>query len=114
MMIIVLYLFLGATMDTMAMILLTVPITYPIMVSNLGYDGIWYAIIVERLIEIAAITPPIGMVCFAFQSAVSGYEKIPIGTVFRGIVPFLIGDLICLAILVLFPGFVLFLPNLMR
>ena len=111
--IVLLYLFLGATMSTMAMILLTVPITYGIMVTDLGFNGIWYAIIIERLVEIAAITPPIGMICFAFQAALADQEKIPIGEVFKGIIPFLIGDIVCLIILLVFPGFVLLLPNLM-
>ena len=121
--IVVLYIFLGATMSTMAMILLTVPITYPIMVHGLGLDqifgiprsdvGVWYAIIIERLVEIAAITPPIGMVCFAFQAAIKRYEDVPIVEIFRGIIPFLIGDFASLAILLFFPAFVLFLPNLL-
>ncbi len=72
----------------------------------------WYAIIIERLVEIAAITPPIGMVCFAFQAAIKRYEDVPIGDIFRGIMPFLIGDFASLAILLLFPAFVLFIPNL--
>ncbi|MFC1861348.1 TRAP transporter large permease [Chloroflexota bacterium] len=111
--IVALYLFLGATMDTLAMLFLTIPITYPIMVGTLGLNGIWYAIIIERLVEIANITPPIGMTVFAFHAAVRSYENISIAEVFKGIVPFFIGDLICLAILMSFPGFVLWLPNLM-
>jgi TRAP-type mannitol/chloroaromatic compound transport system permease large subunit len=53
------------------------------------------------------------MICFAFQAALADQEKIPIGEVFKGIIPFLIGDIVCLIILLVFPGFVLLLPNLM-
>ena len=101
--IIVLYLILGCFFDANAAVLLTLPILYP-AVQALGINPIWFGVIVLRLNEIGLITPPIGLNCFV----ISGALNIPAGTVFRGIIPFLIADIIHLALLIAFPEISLF------
>ncbi|HHT47439.1 MAG TPA: TRAP transporter large permease [Firmicutes bacterium] len=105
--IIVLYLILGCFFDANAAVLLTLPILYP-AVQALGINPIWFGVIVLRLNEIGLITPPIGLNCFV----ISGALNIPAGTVFRGIIPFLIADIIHLALLIAFPEISLFLTRL--
>ena len=91
------------------MIVLTIPIFIPI-VSSLGFNLIWIGVLVTLTMEMALITPPIGMNVFI----VSGMVKdVPMYTVFRGVVPFLIALVICLAILVAFPEISLLLPSFM-
>ena len=108
--IIVTYLLIGSVMDAMAMILLTVPIFFPLAMS-LGFDPIWFGIIIVRVFEMAAITPPVGMNVYVIHG-VAG--DVPMHTIFRGIVPFLIADICHVALLVAVPQIALFLPNLMK
>jgi tripartite ATP-independent transporter DctM subunit len=103
------YLFLGCVFDALAMILLTVPIFFPLVMS-LGYDPVWFGIIVVVVVELGLITPPIGMNLFVIQSVA---RDIPMTTIYRGILPFIIVDIVRLAILVLFPAIILFLPKQM-
>lgn len=102
--VIVIYLILGSIFEIMSAVMLTVPITYPLMCS-LGYDPIWFGVIVCKLCMIGQVTPPIGMNCFVLAGAV----KEPIGTIFKGIWPFFICDLVQLALLVIFPEYPLLL-----
>ena len=107
--IIIIYLFLGCIMDPMAMILLTVPIFFPLTV-DLGFDPIWFGILVVRVVEIGLITPPIGINVFIIK----GVDKdIPLSEVFLGILPFLAADIFCVSLLVAFPQIALFLPSTM-
>jgi len=107
--IIVVYIILGCLMDTAAMIMLTIPIFFPI-VLELGFDPIWFGIIVVIVVEMALITPPMGVNVWILAGVV---KDVPMLTIFRGIIPFCVAD-ICLVILVLFiPQIVLFLPNMM-
>ncbi|MFQ5825839.1 MAG: TRAP transporter large permease [Dehalococcoidia bacterium] len=108
--ILLIYIFLGMVMDTLAMILLTVPIVFPV-VETLGFNLIWFGVIVVIMMEQALITPPIGMNVFVLAGVA---KDVPMYTVFRGIVPFLIAMLIGLAIIVAFPQIATFLPNAMR
>jgi tripartite ATP-independent transporter DctM subunit len=102
-------LFLGTVLDAPAMILLVTPIFYPI-VTKLGFDPIWFGVIMIRMCEIALITPPVGLNVFV----ITGVAKdVPMYTVFRGIVPFLIADICEVALLVAVPQLSLFLPNMM-
>jgi len=101
---------LGCVIETMAIILLTVPIFYPAIV-HLGFDPIWFGILVVRTTEIGLITPPVGLNVFVIKGVA---RDVPIGTIFRGIFPFLIGDLCQIALLIAVPQLALFLPNLMR
>ena len=89
------------------MLLLTLPVIFPAVVA-LGYDPIWFGIILVKLVEIGLVTPPIGLNCFVVKGA---YPDIAIEDVFRGIWPFVLADLILIAVLVAQPGIVTFLPN---
>ncbi len=107
--IVLIYVVLGCVFDAFAMILLTVPILAPLVVA-LGYDLIWFGIIVVVVAEIALITPPIGINVFVLKAILLDITDT---TIFRGVVPFVLVDLIRVAVLVLAPGFVLFLPSFM-
>jgi tripartite ATP-independent transporter DctM subunit len=106
--IVVLYLILGMFLDIVSAVILTIPITYPVMIT-LGFDPIWFGVMVVILIEIGLVSPPVGMDAFVL----SGVTGIPLGTIFRGAVPFLIAMLICIIILTIFPQIALFLPSTM-
>jgi tripartite ATP-independent transporter DctM subunit len=108
--IIVLYLILGSILDIFSMVVLTVPIIFPV-VTTLGFDPIWFGVIVVRLFEMGAITPPIGINVFVLKG-VAG--DVPLGTIFSGIMPFFIADLFHVGMLVAFPQVATFLPSLMR
>lgn len=104
------YLFLGCFMDSMAMLLLTVPILSQIVVG-LGFDIIWFGVLIVIAMEMAQVTPPIGINIFILKAI---YPQFNMSVMFKGIVPFLIAQ-VCLAIfIIIFPGVVLFLPNLMK
>ncbi|MBN1847607.1 MAG: TRAP transporter large permease [Deltaproteobacteria bacterium] len=102
------YVGLGCVMDALAMILLTIPVFFPLAVG-LGFDPIWFGIIIVRMTEIGLITPPIGMNVYAISGIA---PEVPVTTIFKGIVPFLIADILHVALLLFFPGVVMFLPNL--
>jgi len=102
------YLVLGCILDSLAMILLTVPVFFPIVVA-LGYDPIWFGILVVMVVEIGLITPPIGLNVFVLKAML---PDVPASRIFRGVIPFIGADIIRLGILLLFPPIALFLPNL--
>jgi tripartite ATP-independent transporter DctM subunit len=103
------YIFLGCLMIPIAMVILTIPIVFP-LIKSLGFDLIWFGIITVRLFEIAQITPPVGMTVFV----ISGVQKdVSMTTIYRGIIPFLIADICHLTLLIIFPQIALFLPSLM-
>ena len=107
--ILMIYMVLGMFMDGIGMLLLTLPIVVPAVIQ-LGYDPIWFGILVVKMCEIGLITPPIGMNCYV----VSGVRPdIPVHMVFAGVWPFVIADVITVGVLIAFPDLVLFLPNLM-
>lgn len=95
-------------MDAPSALVLTLPILCPVILS-LGLDPIWYGVIMVRVIEIGLITPPMGMNVFVL----SGTTKTPLSIIFRGVVPFIVADILHIALLVAFPGISLFLPNIM-
>jgi tripartite ATP-independent transporter DctM subunit len=103
------FLALGCVIDTMAIVLLTVPIFFPLIVK-LGFDPIWFGILVVRTTEMGLITPPVGLNVFIIKGVA---RDVPIGTIFRGIFPFLFADLCHVALLVAIPQLSLFLPSLM-
>ena len=103
------YLVLGCLLESLSMMLLTVPIFFPI-VQSLGFDPIWFGIIVVVVIEISLITPPIGLNVFVMKVAL---PDVPTTTIFRGVGTFIVADILRLALLLLFPALVLFAPNLM-
>jgi len=103
-----LYIILGMFLDIYAAILLTLPILFPVIVS-LGFDPIWYGVVMVRVMEVGLITPPMGLNVFIL----AGATNTPLGVIFRGIVPFLIADVLHIALLVAFPGISLFLVRMM-
>ena len=97
----------------MALVMLTIPIFYPI-VMDLGYDPIWFGIIIVLVTQMGVITPPVGInVYVVYGVADSVVGKIPLEAIFKGIIPFLIAVIIGTAIMVIFPQIILVLPNLM-
>jgi tripartite ATP-independent transporter DctM subunit len=107
--IMLLYIFLGCVMEAMTMILLTIPIFFPLAL-NLGFDPIWFGIIIVRVVEIGLVTPPIGMNVYALAGL---QPDVPVTTIFKGVIPFLIADFFHVMLLLLVPAVVMFLPNLM-
>jgi C4-dicarboxylate transporter DctM subunit len=106
--ILILYIILGMFLEIFSSIVLTVPILFPTVVA-LGFDPIWFGVLMVRVMEIGLITPPIGMNVFML----AGVSDTPLSTIFRGIVPFLIADFCHVALLVAIPQLSLFLPNTM-
>jgi tripartite ATP-independent transporter DctM subunit len=107
--IMVIYIILGAVFEGIGMILLTVPIFFPV-VQSLGFDLIWFGIVVIMVTEISLITPPVGMNVFVLKSML---PDVSLWTIFAGIGPFFAADLVRLALVVLFPQIALWLPSLM-
>lgn len=106
--VLVLYIVLGMFMDGIGMLLLTLPVIQPIMLK-LGFDAIWFGIIVVKMVEVGLLTPPVGLNCYV----VSGVRPdIPLQKIFRGVWPFVVADLACVALFTAFPQIVTFLPNL--
>lgn len=107
--ILVIYIALGCVLESMSMVLLTVPIFYPV-VQALGFDGIWFGILVVVVTEISLISPPVGMNVFVLRSVL---PEVSTKTIFKGVMPFLASDFVRLALLVFVPSIVTFLPSLM-
>ncbi len=106
--IIVIYLLLGCVLDGISMIVLTVPVT-ALAVVELGYDPVWFGIIIMLVIEAGMITPPIGINCYVVQGIRKGGS---LNDVFIGILPFLVSILVVIALMVAFPEIALWLPGL--
>lgn len=95
-------------MDQMAILFLTIPLTFPVIMS-LGFDPIWYGIVITKTVEIGLATPPLGLNVFVAASA----AKVSLGTAFRGAVPLIIADFVVLILLIAFPMLITWLPDLM-
>jgi len=108
-MILAIYIVLGCVFESLSMLLLTVPIFFP-LVTSLGFDPIWFGIVVVVVTEISLITPPVGLNVFILKGVVG---DVTTATVFRGVTPFWIADLFRLALIVMVPWLVLVLPNSM-
>lgn len=104
------YTILGMFMDAIGMLLLTLPVVYPAVIA-LGFDSIWFGIIVVKMAEVCLITPPIGLNCFVVNGV---RPDIPLTSVFRGIALFFFADVITIGLLLAFPEIVTWLPNLMN
>jgi tripartite ATP-independent transporter DctM subunit len=104
------YVILGMFMDAIGMLLLTLPVVYPAVIA-LGYDPIWFGIVVVKMAEICLITPPIGLNCFVVNGV---RPDIPLTTVFRGIMPFFVADVLTVGLFLAFPQIILWVPQLMR
>ncbi len=104
------YAVLGMFMDAIGMLLLTLPVVYPAVIA-LGYDPIWFGIIVVKMCEVCLITPPVGLNCYVVAAV---RPDIPLGDVFRGIFPFFLADAATIGLFLAFPGIILWLPRLMN
>lgn len=100
---------LGCFIDALAMVLLTVPIFYPVVVDVLGYSPIWFGVIIVMVVAMGVITPPVGMNVFIIKGVAS---DIPLEKIFKGVWPFLFALFACILLLLLFPSLVTFLPDL--
>jgi tripartite ATP-independent transporter DctM subunit len=105
--IMLMYLVLGCILDAMAMIILTIPIILPV-IKALGFDPIWFGVIIVMTVELGLITPPVGMNVFVIKSVV---RDVSIATIFRGVLPFVVTDILRLAVLIAFPVLATFLPS---
>jgi len=103
------YIILGCLMEGMAIMVLTLPVIFP-LVMQMGFDPIWFGVIVTLFIEMGLITPPVGVNVFIVSGIV---KEVPMYTIFRGVMPFFIAMIICLIILIIFPQIALFLPRTM-
>lgn len=92
------------------MVLLTLPVFFPLIVS-LGLDPVWFGVLIVTIVEIGLISPPVGMNLFVLSTLL---PAVPTTTVFRGVLPFMAADVVRLAILIAFPVISLWLPSLMR
>jgi C4-dicarboxylate transporter DctM subunit len=108
--IILTYIVLGALMDELAMILLTVPIFFPV-VTAIGYDPIWFGVVIVVVVQIGLIAPPVGLNVFVIGGMA---RDVPLATIYRGAMPFLVAMIVLLVILTLWPGLALLLPSQMR
>jgi C4-dicarboxylate transporter, DctM subunit len=107
--IMLMYLVLGCLMDALAMIILTIPIIFPV-ITALGFDPIWFGVIIVMTVELGLIHPPVGMNVFVIKSVV---QDVKFSTIFYGVLPFIATDLIRLVILIAFPILATFLPSRM-
>ena len=108
--IVFIYLIGGCFMDAMALVVLTVPVIYPVIV-RLGFDPIWFGVIIVLVSEMGVITPPVGVNVYVIKGIA---PEVPLETIFKGIFPFLIAILINTGILMAFPKIALILPNLIK
>lgn len=106
--IILMYIVLGMFTDIIASLVITIPVIYPIILS-LGFDPIWFGVVVVIIMEVGMITPPIGINIFIL----SGVTKVPVGVVFRGIWPFVLAQIAGITLITIFPQIALLLPNSM-
>jgi len=103
----VIYVILGTAMEELSMILLTVPIFFPLIV-HLGLDPIWFGVLIVCVVEIGMISPPVGMNIFVISSLL---PDVPTSSIWRGVMPFLFADIVRLALLIAFPAITLWLPK---
>jgi C4-dicarboxylate transporter, DctM subunit len=106
--ILLIYFVLGCLMDELAILLITLPITFP-LVMQLGFDPIWYGVIIVKMVEIGLVAPPVGMNVFV----VSATTGVPVGTVYRGTGYMLMFEMVTLALLLAFPALSTWLPAAM-
>ena len=108
--ILLIYLVLGCVIDALAMMLLTIPIFYPVVVGVLGYDPIWFGVVIVLVVALGVITPPVGMNVFIIKGVV---KDLSVETIFKGVWPFVIAIFICIVLLLIFPGIATFLPSIL-
>jgi tripartite ATP-independent transporter DctM subunit len=104
------YVVLGTAMEELSMVLLTIPVFYPVIVG-LGFDPVWFGIVIVCVVEIGLISPPVGMNMFVLKTLL---PQVSTGTIFSGVMPFMWADVVRLAIIVAVPWLALWLPSMMR
>src|SRR5437763_6836584 len=104
------YVVLGTAPEELSMVLLTMPVFFPVIV-HLGFDPVWFGIIIVRVVEIGLISPPVGLNMLVLKTLL---PEVSTGTIFSGVMPFMWADVVRLAILVAFPAISLWLPSMMR
>jgi len=107
--IILLYLILGCFIDALALILLTIPIFYPLVVKTFGYDPIWFGVIILLCAVMGSITPPVGLNIYVMKSVA---PSVKLETMFKGVWPFVGALIVCIALIIIFPGIATILPRL--
>ena len=110
MVVIVIYLIGGFFMDAFALIMLTIPIFFPVS-QALGYDPIWFGVVIVLITEMGVITPPVGINVYVVHGVA---KDVPLDVIFKGVLPMLLALLVCNALLIIFPQIALYLPGLMR
>ena len=103
------YILLGTVMEELTMVLLTIPLFFPIVV-DLGFDPVWFGVLIVMVIQIGLISPPVGMNLFVINTLL---PKVGLGNIFRGVWPQVLVLIITLGILLFFPGISLWLPSMM-
>ena len=103
------YLLLGMVMEELAIVLLTIPVFFPV-ITGLGFDPVWFGILIVTIVEIGMISPPVGLNLFVINSLL---PNVKLGTIYRGVWPFVMADVVRLGILIAFPAIALWLPSLM-
>jgi len=93
-------------MDSMALVVLTIPIFYPVAMK-LGFDPIWFGVIIVLVAEMGVLTPPVGVNVYVIK----GISDVPLETIFKGVMPFLAAQVVCTIIICLFPRIATFLPS---
>ena len=106
--IMVLYVILGMFLDIFSSIILTIPVLFPSIVK-LGFDPIWFGVVMAIVMEMGVITPPVGLNVFAL----SGVSGVPLQTIFRGVLPFILAMIFFILLVTIFPGIALIVPNMM-
>jgi C4-dicarboxylate transporter DctM subunit len=107
--VIIFYIIIGMFLDIFSSIILTIPIIYPMIIA-LGFDPIWYGVIMVRVMEVGLITPPVGLNVFVLAGVA---DDVPLGAIFRGVLPFVVADILHIALLVAVPALSLFIPSRM-
>ena len=102
------YVILGFFMDGLSVVILTVPIIFP-TVTALGFDPIWFGVMIILVGETAVVTPPVGINVYVIHGVV---KDVPLETIFKGIFPFLVAQLVAIVIVMIFPQIATFLPSL--
>ncbi len=108
--ILAIYLLLGCALDALAMILLTIPIFFPI-VLQLGFDPVWFGVIVVMVVELGLITPPVGMNVFIIKGMA---PDVPLSRIYSGVLPFVVAEVLLIALLVAIPELATWLPGTMQ
>jgi TRAP-type C4-dicarboxylate transport system permease large subunit len=107
--IILIYIILGCIMDCYAIMILTVPIIFPV-IQAMQFDPIWFGVLMVIVLEVGLITPPVGLNVFVLKAAA---PTVPMTVIFRGILPFLLAAFLAIVLLTIFPQIALFIPSLM-